>query len=98
MYFADSGGNSAATAGGYLGGHLVYRQGVGADRNAWKHGGDDWVDVSDDAPGLPAQPPLRLVFVGGLVRRSGRRTRATIVAASHAGCPRPCWPDGPDTG
>lgn len=41
-------GATAATAGGYLGGHLVYRQGVGADRNAWKHGGDDWVDVADD--------------------------------------------------
>ena len=41
-------GATAASAGGYLGGHLVYRQGVGADRNAWKHGGDDWVDVADD--------------------------------------------------
>ena len=41
-------GATAATAGGYLGGHLVYRQGVGADRNAWKHGGDDWVDAADD--------------------------------------------------
>ena len=43
-------GATAATAGGYLGGHLVYRQGVGADRNAWKHGGDDWVDVADATP------------------------------------------------
>src|SRR3954454_8123574 len=39
----------AATAGCYLGGHLVFRLGVGPDRNAWKHGGDDWVDVGDDA-------------------------------------------------
>ena len=41
-------GATAATAGGYLGGHLVFRQGVGADRNAWKHGGEGWVDVADD--------------------------------------------------
>jgi nitrite reductase/ring-hydroxylating ferredoxin subunit/uncharacterized membrane protein len=43
-------GATAATAGGYLGGHLVYRQGVGPDRNAGKHGGDDWVDVAAAAP------------------------------------------------
>jgi nitrite reductase/ring-hydroxylating ferredoxin subunit/uncharacterized membrane protein len=43
-------GATAATAGGYLGGHMVYRQGVGADRNAWKHAGDDWVDVAAAAP------------------------------------------------
>lgn len=41
-------GATAASVGGYLGGHLVFRQGVGADRNAWKHGSDDWIDVADD--------------------------------------------------
>jgi nitrite reductase/ring-hydroxylating ferredoxin subunit/uncharacterized membrane protein len=46
-------GATAASAGGYLGGHLVYRQGVGADRNAWKHGGDDWVDVAGADDRLP---------------------------------------------
>jgi nitrite reductase/ring-hydroxylating ferredoxin subunit/uncharacterized membrane protein len=49
-------GATAATAGGYLGGHLVYRQGVGADRNAWKHGGDDWVDVADDLALVDGKP------------------------------------------
>jgi nitrite reductase/ring-hydroxylating ferredoxin subunit/uncharacterized membrane protein len=49
-------GATAATAGGYLGGHLVYRQGVGADRNAWKHGGDDWVDVADDLAVVDGKP------------------------------------------
>lgn len=49
-------GATAATAGGYLGGHLVYRQGVGADRNAWKHGGEDWVDVRSEHPERADRP------------------------------------------
>ena len=49
-------GATAATAGGYLGGHLVYRQGVGPDRNAWKHGGDDWVDVAGDLALVDGKP------------------------------------------
>lgn len=31
----------------------------------------NWVDVPDEPAALPAQPPLRVVFVGGLVRRKG---------------------------
>ncbi len=82
-------GATAATAGGYLGGHLVYRQGVGADRNAWKHGGDDWLEVADD-----------VALVGGkpLVARVGdddvllAMTPAGVIAAisnvcGHAGGP-----------
>jgi len=38
-------GAGAASVGGYLGAHLVYRKGVGADRNAWKEEETDWVDV-----------------------------------------------------
>ena len=38
-------GAGAATVGGYLGGHLSYRNGVGVDRNAWRHGTDDWESV-----------------------------------------------------
>jgi glycosyltransferase involved in cell wall biosynthesis len=33
----------------------------------------NWVAVPDRPPPLPPQPPLRLVFVGGLVRRKGAR-------------------------
>ncbi len=50
-------GAGAATAGGYLGGHLVFRQGVGPDRNAWKHGRNEWVDVAGD-PSLADGEPL----------------------------------------
>lgn len=42
---------------------------------------NNWVDVPDEAPPLPAQPPLRLVFVGGLVRRKGA---AQIIEAMRA--------------
>ena len=49
-------GATAATGGGYLGGHLVFRQGVNTDRNAWKHGGDEWVDVAGDLELTAGQP------------------------------------------
>ncbi len=81
-------GAGAATAGGYLGGHLVYRQGVGTDRNAWKHGGEEWVDVADD---------LRLADGEPLVVKAGdddvllARTAGVVAAISnvcgHAGGP-----------
>lgn len=31
----------------------------------------NWVELSGDVAALPPQPPLRLIFVGGLVRRKG---------------------------
>ena len=31
----------------------------------------NWVDMAEEPAPLPTQPPLRLVFVGGLVRRKG---------------------------
>jgi nitrite reductase/ring-hydroxylating ferredoxin subunit/uncharacterized membrane protein len=81
-------GATAATAGGYLGGHLVYRKGVGADRNAWKHGGDDWVDVADEAT-LQAGAP-QVVKVGDddvLLVRTGVGVRAISNVCGHAGGP-----------
>ena len=92
-------GASAATAGGYLGGHLVYRQGVGADRNAWKHGGDDWVDVAAAAPdGAANDEALALADGKRLVVKVGdddvllAKTPAGVIAAisnvcGHAGGP-----------
>lgn len=81
-------GATAASAGGYLGGHLVYRQGLSIDRNAWKHGGDDWVDVGEDLS-LTAGTPL-VVSVGDddvlLVRTAGVVTAISNVCG-HAGGP-----------
>ena len=82
-------GASAATAGGYLGGHLVYRQGVGADRNAWKHGGDDWVDVADDLALADGKPLVAKVGDDDVLLA---KTPAGVIAAmsnvcGHAGGP-----------
>jgi nitrite reductase/ring-hydroxylating ferredoxin subunit/uncharacterized membrane protein len=82
-------GATAASAGGYLGGHLVYRQGVGADRNAWKHGGDDWVDVADDLA-LADEKPL-VVKVGDddvlLAKTPAGVVTAMSNVCGHAGGP-----------
>ncbi|MDQ4068974.1 MAG: Rieske 2Fe-2S domain-containing protein [Actinomycetota bacterium] len=81
-------GAAAATVGGYLGAHLVYRKGVGADRNAWKHGGDEWVEVADDVS-LPAGEP-QVVRVGDddvLLVRTGLDVSAISNVCGHAGGP-----------
>jgi nitrite reductase/ring-hydroxylating ferredoxin subunit/uncharacterized membrane protein len=79
-------GAVAATAGGYLGAHLVYRRGVGADRNAWKHGGEEWVDVADE--GSLGEPLV--VRVGDddvLLVREGEVVHAISNVCGHAGGP-----------
>jgi nitrite reductase/ring-hydroxylating ferredoxin subunit/uncharacterized membrane protein len=80
-------GATAATAGGYLGAHLVYRKGVGADRNAWKHGGD-WVDVADEDALRPGEP---LVVEADdddvLLVRQGQDVLAISNVCGHAGGP-----------
>jgi nitrite reductase/ring-hydroxylating ferredoxin subunit/uncharacterized membrane protein len=82
-------GAGAATVGGYLGGHLVFRKGVGPDRNAWKHGGDDWVDVGEQA-GLVGSDTPTVVKVGDdevLVVRNGAGFAAISNICGHAGGP-----------
>lgn len=82
-------GAGAATVGGYLGGHLVFRKGVGPDRNAWKHGSDDWVDVGDQAAMLAADAPV-VVTVGDddvLMARNGSSFSAISNVCGHAGGP-----------
>ena len=82
-------GATAATAGGYLGGHLVYRQGVGADRNAWKHGSDDWIDVAEDLALADGKPMVVKVDDDDVLLA---KTPAGVIAAisnvcGHAGGP-----------
>jgi len=82
-------GALAATGGGYLGGHLVFRKGVGPDRNAWKHGDDGWVDVGDDASVAQDNQPT-VVKVGDddvLVVRQGGVLSAISNVCGHAGGP-----------
>ena len=82
-------GAGAATAGGYLGAHLIYRQGVGTDRNAWKHEGDEWVDVADDLALVEGRPLVVKVGDDDVLLA---KTPAGLVAAisnvcGHAGGP-----------
>lgn len=43
----------------------------GISRTSSVHVLPNWVEAADELPALPPRPPLRLVFVGGLVRRKG---------------------------
>lgn len=43
-------GATAATLGGYVGGHLVYRRGIGADRNADVDPPGEWTEARDLRP------------------------------------------------
>jgi len=81
-------GAAAATAGGYLGGHLVFRQGVGADRNAWKPGGEGWVDVADDLALRDGEPlVVRAHDDDVLLVRSAGVVAAVSNVCGHAGGP-----------
>ena len=80
-------GATVATVGGYLGGHLAWRNGVNVDRHAWEHPPDEWEDVAavvDLEDGKPAT-----VSVGDdrvlLVKQDGDITAIHDVCAHMAG-------------
>jgi nitrite reductase/ring-hydroxylating ferredoxin subunit/uncharacterized membrane protein len=80
-------GAGALTAGGYLGGHLTYAQGVGVDQTRFDQGPTDWtpaIDGSQLEEGRPRtvvveETPVMLVRVDG-------RVRALHDRCSHRGC------------
>lgn len=81
-------GATVATVGGYLGGHLSYRQGVNVDRNAWEEGPDGWVDTVDDDALVDGEP--RSVSAGEaevLLVRQGAAIHAIGDVCGHAGGP-----------
>jgi nitrite reductase/ring-hydroxylating ferredoxin subunit/uncharacterized membrane protein len=85
-------GAGAASVGGYLGGHLVFRKGVGPDRNAWKHASDEWIEIPDDTveAALDTEGGPRVVKVGDddvLVVRQGAAYVAISNVCGHAGGP-----------
>jgi nitrite reductase/ring-hydroxylating ferredoxin subunit len=81
-------GATAATIGGYLGGHLVSGRGIGVDANRDRLGPDDWtaaIDASavrDDAP-VGADVDGTAVM---LVRHDGR-VLALSATCPHRGAP-----------
>ncbi|MGI8778490.1 MAG: Rieske 2Fe-2S domain-containing protein [Acidimicrobiales bacterium] len=81
-------GATVATVGGYLGGHLSYRQGVNVDRNAWQEGPGEWtdtVDAADLAEGRPVVASAGDVEV--LLVRRGDTIHALGDVCGHAGGP-----------
>jgi nitrite reductase/ring-hydroxylating ferredoxin subunit/uncharacterized membrane protein len=81
-------GATVATVGGYLGGHLAWRQGVNVDRHAWDHASDDWVDVAAEAD-LADGKPIRVTAGDDevLLVSSGFATHAISDVCAHMGGP-----------
>ncbi len=81
-------GASIATVGGFLGGHLSYRQGVNVDRNAWTEGPEDWVDVAAETD-LPDGRPIAAEADGVRVClvKTGDAVHAIADVCGHAGGP-----------
>ena len=81
-------GMGAVSAGGWLGGHLSYAQGVGVDNTAFEQYPADWTPVIDDAQLVDGQP--QRVEVDGiplLVVRDGGQVRVLADRCSHRGGP-----------
>jgi nitrite reductase/ring-hydroxylating ferredoxin subunit/uncharacterized membrane protein len=81
-------GTAAATAGAYLGGHLVYRLGIWVDHNAFKQGTADWRPVLDDVELVEGRPVVVQVRDEDvlLVKRYGQ-VYAIADTCGHAGGP-----------
>ena len=81
-------GASAATAGGFLGGHLVYRRGAGVDHTTFDAGSTEWVTVDDAV--APGEGEMVAVVAGGVEVMVTRR-RGTLCGlaerCSHQGGP-----------
>jgi nitrite reductase/ring-hydroxylating ferredoxin subunit len=79
---------TALTAGGYLGGHLSFAEGVGVDHTAFEDAPDDWTDVLGESDIADGQ--MRCVEADGttvLVARSGGELYALSNSCAHRGGP-----------
>ena len=81
-------GMGAVSAGGWLGGHLSYAEGVGVDNTVFEQYPSDWTGVIEDAQLLEGQP-LRIEVEGTplLVVRDGGEVRVLADRCSHRGGP-----------
>jgi len=81
-------GAGALAAGGYLGAHMSFVQGVGPNQTAFDRGPEDWADAADATDLAPNEP--RGVVVGDtpvLLLRHGDGLHAMHDRCSHRGCP-----------
>ena len=80
-------GGGALTAGGWLGGHLSYVQGVGVDQTTFDPGPTEWtraLDASEVAEGAIATAVVGDTPV--MLHRSGGQVSALHDRCSHRGC------------
>jgi nitrite reductase/ring-hydroxylating ferredoxin subunit/uncharacterized membrane protein len=81
-------GSTAATVGGYLGGHLAFRQRVGTDRAAGESLPREWTIVIPESELVTGK--LTGATVGGtdiVLLREGDRISALVATCSHMGGP-----------
>jgi len=81
-------GAAAMSAGGYLGGHLAYVQGVGVERKRFAGGPREWTAVLDAVELEEGRP--RVVEAGDtevLLYREGGRLHALWASCTHQGGP-----------
>jgi nitrite reductase/ring-hydroxylating ferredoxin subunit/uncharacterized membrane protein len=83
------GGAGAALlmVGGFLGGHLSFRRGIGPDQTVFDPGPEDWMPAADEAQ-LPDGRPVRVVVdeTPVLLLKTGDRIYAIHDRCSHRGC------------
>lgn len=79
---------AAAGLGGYLGGHLAYRNAVGVDRNADTEPVEDWTELGH-LRDLPMREPVRRTVAGTdvVVYRIGSTVRVLAATCAHLGGP-----------
>jgi nitrite reductase/ring-hydroxylating ferredoxin subunit len=84
---ASGAGALLLAGGGYLGGHLVFRLGLGVDRTAFEHGPEDWTRVAAAAD-LAAGKPRRVEADGRpiMLLRADRDILAVADTCTHLGC------------
>jgi nitrite reductase/ring-hydroxylating ferredoxin subunit/uncharacterized membrane protein len=81
-------GAAAISAGGYLGGHLSYVQGVGVERRRFAGGPSDWTAVLDAAELAEGAPRVvRADDTEILLVREGNRLHALWASCTHEGGP-----------
>jgi nitrite reductase/ring-hydroxylating ferredoxin subunit/uncharacterized membrane protein len=81
-------GGSALGAGGFLGGHLSYAEGIGVDQTAFEEPGGDWHDAVAEAELVEGQPAVAEVDgVAVMLLRQGGETFALSDRCAHRGGP-----------
>jgi nitrite reductase/ring-hydroxylating ferredoxin subunit/uncharacterized membrane protein len=81
-------GMGAVSAGGWLGGHLSYAEGVGVDNTVFEDYPEDWTAVASDAEVREGEPQrVEVDGIALLVIRDGGQVRVLADRCTHRGGP-----------